>query len=140
MIYEDMYHGSDYYKKIIKFKPGKRGNLGPGIYFTSRKQIAEYYACKSGPEHGKVYKAHITVNHPFVVTTDKPHIEILGKREAAVREDDDLVIVNWIQESDIKKLKQEGYDAIVWKFGNTTEISVLQSENIKIIEIIKTAG
>lgn len=132
-----MYHGSDYYRKIQKFKSGKSGNLGPGIYFTSRKQIAEYYACKSGYTCARIYEAKIDINNPLIITSKDPACEILGEKVLKKRQKKNSYAIYWLTAADIKKIKEKGHDAIMWVFGNTIEISVLDPDIIEIVSVTK---
>lgn len=125
-----MYHGTDAYENFTVFKKGKSGYLGPGIYLSSSKAYANRYASKNGYD-GRVYTSYVNITNPLIVTSDNPAIEILGERVARRREEKNSYATTWITNSDIKKLQAKGYDGIIWKYGNTVEVSVWEPNQIK---------
>lgn len=126
-----VYHGTDAYEDFTVFKKGKRGYLGGGIYLTSDENYAKKYAEKNGWK-GKIYEAYVRVENPLVVTTANPAVEILGEKVAKRREQENSLPTYWINSNDIRKLKAKGYDGIVWNFGGNTEVSVWESNQIKL--------
>lgn len=131
-----MYHGTDYYKDITVFKNGKKGWLGPGIYTTEDKRYAQRYADMNGGG-GKVYSVFIRANNPLIVRTDTPAKEILmaayGKESVYnKREQTQGNGPSILTKADINKLKDKGYDAIIWEYGSTPkEANVFSSEQMK---------
>ena len=125
-----MYHGTDAYENFTVFKKGKSGYLGPGIYLSSSKAYADRYASKNGYD-GRVYTSYVNITNPLIVTSDNPAIEILGERVARRREEKNSYATTWITNSDIKKLQAKGYDGIIWKYGNTVEVSAWEPNQIK---------
>lgn len=132
-----MFHGTDFYETILESKPGKKGFLGPGIYFTSDVRTAKMYATGNGYTTAYIYEARITVNNPFVVKTSNPVEEILGKAIIAKRKETNSFPVTWGQNSDIKKLKEKEYDCIIWKYAGVKEIFVFYPEIIEIVSVTK---
>ena len=125
-----MYHGTDAYENFTVFKKGKSGYLGPGIYLSSSKAYADRYASKSGYD-GRVYTSYVNITNPLIVTSDNPAIEILGERVARQREEKNSYATTWITNSDIKKLQAKGHDGIIWKYGNTVEVSAWEPNQVK---------
>lgn len=131
-----MYHGTTEYGEITKFKKGKSGWLGPGIYLTSRQSDAQRYADAMGPGNGAVYDLYANASNPLVVTNSNPVPEILMAiygRESVYRnrqqkQGNDTHIITT---ADIKKLQGMGYDGIRWDFGGATELSVFTAEQLK---------
>jgi hypothetical protein len=134
-----MYHGTTAYGEITKFKRGRSGWLGPGIYLSSRQSDAQRYADAMGYGNGSVYELYANVTNPLTVTQSNPVPEILMaaygregvyKARSAKQSND----TNILTPSDIKKLQSKGYDGIVWKFGKSTEVSVFSPEQLKRID------
>ena len=133
-----MYHGTTAYGEITKFRKGKRGWLGPGIYLTNRKSYAQRYADAMGEGNGSMYELYANVENPLVVTESSPVREILmaayGRdlyaRRAATQSIDAAILTA----ADIRKLMGKGYDGIVWKYGGSMEVSVFSSEQIKRVD------
>lgn len=131
-----MYHGTTKYGEITKFRKGRSGLLGPGIYLTSRKSDAQHYADAEGPGNGTLYEMYANLTNPLVVKQNNPVPEILlaaygrdsvYKNRSAKQSND----TNIITSADIKKLQSKGYDGIQWDFGGSTECSVFQPNQIK---------
>lgn len=131
-----LYHGSNAYEEIHVFKRGKNGYLGGGIYLTDSESYARRYADKNGYK-GRIYNVYANAENPLIVTTDTPAKEILyaiyksdsvyNRRSAKQTYETQL-----ISSTDIKKLREMGYDAIVWNYGGSTEVSVFESNQIKL--------
>ena len=131
-----MYHGTTKYGEITKFRKGRSGWLGPGIYLTSRKSDAQHYADAEGPGNGTLYEMYANLTNPLVVKQNNPVPEILlaaygrdsvYKNRSAKQSND----TNIITSADIKKLESKGYDGIQWDFGGSTECSVFHPNQIK---------
>lgn len=131
-----LYHGTTAYGEIIKFRRGKYGWLGPGIYLASRRADAQKYADAMGEGNGQLYELYANVTHPLVVTESNPVPEILlaaygresiYKARSAKQGNDTRIITP----ADIKKLQAKGYDGIRWDFGLSTEVSVFSTEQLK---------
>lgn len=131
-----LYHGSNAYEEIHVFKRGKNGYLGGGIYLTDNENYAKRYADKNGYK-GRIYNVYANAENPLVVTSETPAKEILrtiygsdsvyNRRAAKQAYETQL-----ISSADIKKLREKGYDAIVWKYGGSTEVSVFDANQIKL--------
>lgn len=131
-----VYHGSNEYGGISVFKKGKIGYLGGGIYLTTDKQYAERYANKNGYK-GRIYEAYLNVTNPLTVTSVTPAQEILrsiydSDRVYKNRTEQQDSATHIITPADIKKLQAKGYDGIVWDYGGSKEISVFDSNQIKL--------
>ena len=131
-----LYHGTTAYGEITKFRRGKYGWLGPGIYLASRRADAQKYADAMGEGNGQLYELYANVTHPLVVTESNPVPEILlaaygresiYKARSAKQGNDTRIITP----ADIKKLQAKGYDGIRWDFGLSTEVSVFSTEQLK---------
>ena len=132
-----VYHGSNEYGEITVFKKGKTGYLGGGIYLTTDKQYAQRYANKNGYE-GRIYEAYLNVSNPLTVTTVDPAREILhavygSDRVYNNRTANQGSAMHLITSADINKLQAKGYDGIVWNYGGSKEISVFDSNQIKLV-------
>lgn len=132
-----VYHGSNEYGEITVFKKGKTGYLGGGIYLTTDKQYAQRYAHKNGYE-GRIYEAYLNATNPLTVTSVNPAKEILraiygSDRVYSKRTAEQGSAMHLITPTDIKKLQAKGYDGIVWNYGGSREISVFDSNQIKLI-------
>lgn len=132
-----VYHGSNEYGEITVFKKGKTGYLGGGIYLTTDKQYAQRYANKNGYE-GRIYEAYLNVTNPLTVTSVDPAKEILravygSDRVYANRTANQGSAMHLITSADINKLRAKGYDGIVWNYGGSKEISVFDSNQIKLV-------
>lgn len=131
-----LYHGSNAYEEIHVFRRGKNGYLGGGIYLTDSESYARKYADKNGYK-GRIYNVYADARNPLEVSTNTPAKEILraiygsdkvyDRRAAAQNYETQL-----ISSSDIRKLREKGYDAIVWRFGGDTEVSVFEPNQIKL--------
>lgn len=140
-----LYHGTTAYGEINKFRRGRSGWLGPGIYLTSRKADAQRYADAMGEGNGSLYELFANVKQPLVVTGSNPVPEILMaaygresvyKARSAKQSNDPQIITP----ADIKKLQAKGYDGIRWDFGRSTEISVFSTEQIKRTDNLSPTG
>lgn len=67
-----MYHGTTAFGYITKFKRGKKGWLGPGIYLTSKRADAQRYADAMGEGNGRLYELYANITKPLVVTDGNP--------------------------------------------------------------------
>ena len=134
-----LYHGTTAYGEITKFRRGRSGWLGPGIYLASRQVDAKRYADAMGEGNGQLYELYANVTNPLVVTEGNPVPEILraayGRdsvyRSRSAKQGNDAQIITT---ADIKKLQSEGYDGIRWDFGGSTEVSVFSPEQIKRVD------
>ena len=140
-----MYHGTTAYGEITKFRKGRSGWLGPGIYLSSRKADAQRYADAMGEGNGSLYELYANVTKPLVVTQNNPVPEILlaaygresvYKNRSAKQGNDTHIITP----ADIKKLQSKGYDGIRWDFGGNTELSVFSSEQLKRVDNTSPTG
>lgn len=134
-----LYHGTTAYGEFTKFRRGRSGWLGPGIYLTSDLSYAERYANSMGKGNGRLYELYANVTNPLVVHDGNPVPEILFaaygrnsvyKNRSAKQSNDATIITT----ADIKKLREKGYDGIQWDFGRSTELSVFSPEQIKNID------
>lgn len=134
-----LYHGTTTYGEITKFRRGRSGWLGPGIYLASRRSDAQRYADAMGEGNGQLYELYANVTNPLVVTEGNPVPEILRaaygrdsiyKSRSAKQGNDTHIITP----ADIKKLQGKGYDGIQWNFGGNTEVSVFSTEQIKRVD------
>ena len=134
-----LYHGTTAYGEITKFRRGKSGWLGPGIYLASSESDAKRYANAMGEGNGKIYEMYANVQNPLVVTNGNPVPDILfaayGRdniyRNRSAKQGNDTKIIT---SADIKKLQSKGYDGIRWDFAGTTEVSVFSPEQIKRVD------
>ena len=140
-----MYHGTTAYGEITKFRKGRSGWLGPGIYLSSRKEDAQRYADAMGEGNGSLYELYANVTNPLVVTQNNPVPEILlaaygresvYKNRSAKQGNDTHIITP----ADIKKLQSKGYDGIRWDFGGNTELSVFSPEQLKRVDNTSPTG
>lgn len=131
-----LYHGTTAYGEFTKFRRGRSGWLGPGIYLTSDLSYAERYANSMGKGNGHLYELYANAINPLVVHDGNPVPEILFaaygrnsvyKNRSAKQSNDAMIITA----ADIKKLREKGYDGIRWDFGKSTELSVFSPEQIK---------
>lgn len=131
-----LYHGTTAYGEFTKFRRGRSGWLGPGIYLTSDLSYAERYANSMGKGNGHLYELYANATNPLVVHDGNPVPEILFaaygrnsvyKNRSAKQGNDAMIITA----ADIKKLREKGYDGIRWDFGKSTELSVFSPEQIK---------
>lgn len=131
-----LYHGTTAYGEFTKFRRGRSGWLGPGIYLTNNLSYAERYANSMGEGNGHLYKLYANAINPLVVHDGNPVPEILFaaygrksvyKNRSAKQSNDAMIITT----ADIKKLREKGYDGIRWDFGKSTELSVFSPEQIK---------
>lgn len=131
-----LYHGSNAYEEIHVFRRGKNGYLGGGIYLTDSESYARKYADKNGYK-GRIYNVYANASSPLEVSTNTPAKEILRTiygsdrvydRRSAVQSYETHLITS----TDIRKLRDKGYDAIVWRFGGDTEVSVFEANQIKL--------
>ena len=134
-----LYHGTTAYGEITRFRRGRSGWLGPGIYLASRQADAKRYADAMGEGNGQLYELYANVINPLVVTEGNPVPEILRaaygrdsiyKSRSAKQGNDTHIITP----ADIKKLQGKGYDGIQWNFGGNTEVSVFSAEQIKRVD------
>ena len=132
---EIAYHGSSAYPAFTRFRKSKTGALGPGIYFSKNKNDAERYALRMGS--GFVYMVELEFSNPFYVQSySDPAREILlpGTYKRRVMANSNYCY--WIKESDIKRLRQKNYDAIIMK----DEIMVFDNNQIKILNVEKVSA
>lgn len=140
-----LYHGTTAYGEITRFRRGRSGWLGPGIYLASRQADAKRYADAMGDGNGQLYELYANVTNPLVVTEGNPVPEILraayGRdsvyRSRSAKQGNDAQIITT---ADIKKLQSKGYDGIRWDFGGSTEVSVFSPEQIKRVDNLTPSG
>ena len=140
-----LYHGTTAYGEITRFRRGRSGWLGPGIYLASRQADAKRYADAMGEGNGQLYELYANVTNPLVVTEGNPVPEILraayGRdsvyRSRSAKQGNDAQIITT---ADIKKLQSKGYDGIRWDFGGSTEVSVFSPEQIKRVDNLAPSG
>ncbi len=124
------YHGSTSYNDIKKFRRSKTGALGPGIYFTTDINSAKRYATEY--QVGKLYTAELDVKNPMKVTNlSDPAVEILSPALYKRRIQANGNYCHWIKPSDLKRLENKGYDAIIMR----DEVMVFNPEQINILSI-----
>ena len=138
------FHGSPC-KDIVtgKFKRGKTGYLGPGIYFSEDKEYSRRYARKYG--EGAIYEVEINLLNPLILTGDNPTKDFLTaiyKTEKIYlnRERKQSNICYLIEPKDIKKFLSLGYDGVIWDFAGNKEYVLYDNSAIKIVgkeEIIR---
>lgn len=134
-----MYHGTTAFGYITKFKRGKKGWLGPGIYLTSKRSDAQRYADAMGEGNGRLYEMYANITKPLVVTDGNPAPGILkaayGRdsvyKSRSEKQANDTSIVT---QADINKLRTKGYDGIVWDYGGDKEVSVFSPEQVKLAD------
>lgn len=133
------YHGSPSDSITTgKFKKGKHGYLGPGIYFTDTMDKARHYARKYDG-NGTIYTVEITLNNPLELNSDNQTREFLYKvygtdsvyRRRANRQSFDTYIIT---SNDIKKLYSLGYDGVKYTFAGETDYVIYDNSQIKIID------
>ena len=131
------FHGSPC-KDIVtgKFKRGKTGYLGPGIYFSEDKEYSRRYARKYG--EGAIYEVEINLLNPLVLTGDNPTKDFLTavyKTEKVYlnRERKQSNICYLIEAKDIRKFLSLGYDGVIWDFAGNKEYVLYDNSNITII-------
>lgn len=134
-----MYHGTTAFGYITKFKRGKKGWLGPGIYLTSKRSDAQRYADAMGEGDGRLYELYANITKPLVVTDGNPVPGVLkaayGRdsvyKSRSEKQANDPSIVT---QADINKLRAKGYDGIVWDYGGSKEVSVFSPEQVKLAD------
>lgn len=131
------FHGSPC-KDIVtgKFKRGKTGYLGPGIYFSEDKEYSRRYARKYG--EGAIYEVEINLLNPLVLTGDNPTKDFLTavyKTEKVYlnRERKQSNICYLIEAKDIRRFLSLGYDGVIWDFAGNKEYVLYDNSNITII-------
>lgn len=134
-----MYHGTTAYGYITKFKRGKKGWLGPGIYLTSKRSDAQRYADAMGEGNGRLYEMYANITNPLVVTDGNPVPGILKAaygRDSVYksRSEKQANDPNIVTQADINKLRAKGYDGIVWDYGWDKEVSVFSPEQVKLAD------
>lgn len=131
------YHGSPCGDIVTgKFKRGKHGYLGPGIYFSEDQYYAKHYAKKYGM--GTLYTAEIRLNNPLVLTDENPTKDFLtavyGTESVYLRRERKQSNSCYIIEpKDIKKFLSMGYDGVIWDFAGNKEYVLYDNSNITII-------
>ena len=131
-----VYHGTN--RIFNKFKKGKRGYLGKGIYLTNQKSKAERYT-----DYGEegIMPLYLKLENPLVIEgragdVPKAILEVLGKEktyEKRLKKANDNQL-DVITNSDIKHLQELGYDGIIWKVGSEIEYNVFNPEQIKSVD------
>lgn len=132
------YHGSPSGDIVTgKFKKGKRGYMGPGIYFSKDIDYAKHYAKQMGS--GTLYTVRISLDNPLVLTSANPTEEMLTQlygspviyKRRAMKQSMDTYI---IESKDIKKLFSLGYDGVIWKYAGNEEYVLYDNSQIEILE------
>lgn len=136
-----VYHGTTNYGGITTFKKGKRGNLGPGIYFTNDLDYAKGYADKRGIGNGHVISSFVKMKNPFYVYgTDGAEAlltKLYSKKIYANRAKKQSNPNYLITQQDIKKIQDLGHDGIIWAVkegGEYKEYSVFNSSQVKLAD------
>jgi len=129
---EVVYHGTN--SEFNIFKKGKKGYLGAGIYLTDERNIAERYT-----DYGIVKEVYVDIKNPLTVDSDFPDKQILraiyGNDNVYNRRVAKQSLATFIvQNSDLKKLQEMGYDGIIWKHPSGNEYMVFNSNQIKNID------
>lgn len=121
-----------------KFKRGKYGYLGGGIYFSTSEYYAKHYAGKYDG-HGTIYTVAIDINNPLILSSVNPTEEFLTKiygskriyqNRSAKQSFDTRLITN----KDIQKLFSLGYDGVIWEYAGEKEFCVYDNSQIKILD------
>lgn len=130
----EVFHGTNAYD-IKKFKPGKAGLLGGGIYTTPNEKIALRYT--DYPDTG-IHSLYEKMENPFRVTDVDSAKAILGEiygpkaeRELAKRIDKQGNGAQIITKKDAQKIQDKGYDGIFWDVPAGKEYSTLDPTAIK---------
>ena len=132
------YHGSPCSTIVTgKFKKGKIGYMGPGIYFGATKDYVRHYAKKFG--NGTIYTVNITMYNPLRLTSREPTEELLTtiygtpsvyRRRVAKQSLDTYNVTS----KDIKKLLSQGYDGVIWQWSDYVEYVVYDPKQIEILD------
>ena len=129
-----VYHGTNAYD-LKKFKPGKSGLLGGGIYTTPNEKLALRYT--DYPDTG-IYSLYEKMENPFRITDMDAASTILGEiygskaeKELAKRIDKQGNAAQIITKKDAKKIQDKGYDGIFWDVLAGKEYSTLDPTAIK---------
>ncbi len=131
------YHGSPCRDIVTgKFKKGKTGYLGPGIYFSEDKEYSVRYAKKYGS--GAIYEVEINMLNPLILTSDNPtkdFLTVVYGTESIYnrREQKQSNICYLIEPKDIKKFLSMGYDGVIWDFAGNKEYVLYDNNAITIV-------
>ncbi|WP_415965871.1 hypothetical protein [Desulfovibrio piger] len=127
-----VYHGTNAYE-LKKFKPGKTGYLGGGIYTTPSREMAERYT-----DYGTVHDLYEKMERPFIIdtvdATERVLDELYGTkagRELAKREAKSGGGSFLLTKNDAKKLQGMGYDGIFWDAPSGREYATLDPTAVK---------
>lgn len=132
------YHGSPSGGIVTgKFKKGKIGYMGPGIYFTNDMDYARHYARKMGD--GTIYTVQIKLNNPLILSSSNPTEEMLSKvygtptvyKKRSMKQTMDTYI---IETKDVKKMLSQGYDGIIWRYAGSEEYVLYDNSQITILD------
>ena len=130
-----VYHGTVAYDNFTKFKKGNHGVLGPGMYFTDRHDLANTYTRK-GSGDGRVMSLYLRIKNPLIVSggdgSDVLLNAIYGRTSVFKnRERKQGHIAYIVTSADIKRVKDDGYDGIIWKHPSGSEYVVFDPHQIK---------
>ena len=131
-----VYHGTN--KIFDKFRKGKSGYLGGGIYLTNEKYKAKRYT--NYPDD--IMQLYASIKNPLYVNTIKLAQEILytiygsdkiynNRLHRLQQKMDGLLDTQIINKKDIIKLQDLGYDGIIWNVYGELEINVFNPSQIK---------
>lgn len=125
-----VYHGTNK-SDLNKFKKGKFGYLGGGIYLTDQYSKAKKYT-----DYNIVKELYVNMKSPLIVNTQNPTKEILNTIYGSDkiynnRESQQDYVTRLIKNSDINKLLEKGYDGVIWEFGGENEYVVFNPNQIK---------
>lgn len=132
-----VYHGSPKYGYITKFKKGNHGALGPGIYFTDDYSEAERYSNKNGKSG--IFEVYLQIRKPFIVEgvdgTETFLRKLYGtdsiyRRRSREQGNDNYII----EQKDIRKLLEKGYDGVIWLNDSFNEYVVYSDDQIFVID------
>ncbi len=132
---KELYHGTSYWDTFDKFKKGSHGLLGPGIYFTDKKSNAESYTRKNG-DGGRVIAGYVKMANPFRISGGQGADVLLdtlyNSKAVFKRRSDKQGNINYIvTAADIKKLRDKGYDGIIWEHPASNEYVVFDPVQVK---------
>lgn len=131
------YHGSPCREIVTgKFKKGKNGYLGPGIYFSEDKDYSIRYAKKFGS--GSLYKVEIDLYNPLIITSDNPtevFLTVVYGTDSVYkrRTNKQSNICYLITSSDVKKFLNKGFDGVIWDYAGNKEFVLYDNNGIHII-------
>lgn len=151
---KELYHGTgrdfeSFDEKQIGSTTGNDGMFGKGFYFTENEKLATDYVRDNNNNYAKqgyVFKAKINMQKPFEWKSIKTEEQFnVFKKEMGFKNSE----IRWNKTSNeihtliskeaigefTQKLKEKGYDGVIYKYDKTTgEYVVFDNKQIKIIE------